>query len=193
MFEIRDAMPKPKSRFKPRAEISLLHKIVEQAWQEKQQVAEVQVAEVAERLAQYFESKIPEADLEVLKRYGCIGYQDACNVCVYDLNPDDGIAHYRETFGVRLSRKVPVCGPNGWGYPSLTVADPRAPQPILPELESLLALRKAYRAEYKQSTTFPHEFRKEHGKYPTWAEIEASFPVLGTYIAKKREPGSGVE
>ena len=181
-------IPRLKDRFRPRAESSLLSEYVKNAWQEKQAVAEPIIAEVAERLARYFDEAIPPEDLAVLDRYKCVARHDACNVRVYDPNPND-VAHYRESFGVQLPRKVPTVGTGGFGYPSLVMCDPA--KPILPELEphfrDLLALRKSYYAEYKQSTAFPKEYHEENGVWPTWGEIEERFPVLAAYIARLRQ------
>ena len=60
------------------------------------------------------------------------------------------------------------------------------PRDLVPYFEAALEFRKRHRAEYRLSTEGFSAYKAEHGVYPTWAEIEAMFPVLGTYMAKVR-------
>lgn len=178
-----------KSRFKPRAEAGLLSQVVQAAWQDYQDriASAEQQAEVAEIIARYFERAIPTNDLEVLKKYNCIAWNDRCNVRVYDHNTTD-VAKYREAFGVELTRKVPTVGGGGYGYPSLAACEPwGSPLPELDEyFASLLTARKQYQKEYKTSTQWPGEYGKENGgRYPTWGEIAKRFPVLGEWIRRQ--------
>ena len=181
-----------KARFKPRAEAGLLSKLVQEAWQDYQdRIANVErQAEVAERLAQYFEQVIPAADLEVLSRYKCIAWHDRCNVRVYDAETQD-VAKYREAFGVELPRKVPAVGTGGFGYPSIAACEPEWGNSPLRELDAyfagLLKARKQYQEEYKQSTAWPTDRRNETGQYPTWEEIGNQFPVLGNFLLRNTE------
>lgn len=180
-----------KARFKPRADAALLSRLVQEAWQDYQEriANPARLVEVAEIIAQHFETLIPAGDFEVLSRYNCIAWHDHCNVRVYDHNTED-VAKYREAFGVELARKVPVLGTGGYGYPSLTACQPMSDNNSLRELDehfaTLLMARKQYQAEYKVSQNWPSEYGKEHGQYPTWGEITEKFPVLGDWI-KKRE------
>jgi hypothetical protein len=89
-----------KNRFKPRAEASLLSRLVQEAWQDYQDriAPAARQAEVAERIARHFEQAIPPADMEVLVRYKCVAWHDRCNVRVYDAEGED-VARYREAFG----------------------------------------------------------------------------------------------
>jgi len=185
-----------KSRFKPRAEAGLLSQLVQAAWQDYQdRIASAErQAEVAEQIAHHFETLIPPTDFEVLSRYKCIAYHDACNVRVYDAHTED-VAKYREAFGVKLPRKVPVLGTGGYGYPSLAACEPNGASP-LPDLDSyfldLLTARKQYLREYKESVAWPAEYGKANGgKYPTWGEIAEKFPVLGAWL--KKAAGSEAE
>lgn len=180
-----------KARFKPRADAGLLSKLVQNAWTDYQDriSSEEKRAEVAEIVTCYFESVIPPSDLEVLARYNCVAYHEACNVAVYDVDRPTGA--YAERFGVDLPRKVPCVGNGGYGYPSLAACEPEwGTKSHLRDLDSyfmaLLVARKQYKAEYKESTAWPSEYGKEHGQYPTWGEIEDRFPVLGSYIAGLR-------
>jgi hypothetical protein len=194
-------------RFKPRAEACVLSQLVQTAWTEYQDriASPERQAEVAEQIAVYFENLIPPADFEVLQRYNCVAWHDHCNVRVYDDQTED-VAKYREAFGINLPRKIPVLGTGGYGYPSLVACEPacmrgepeerttkRAQSPLRdldPYFLSLLTASKQYQAEYKASTSWPHEYGKEHGKYPTWEEIAERFPVLGNYLRaiEKRFP-----
>jgi hypothetical protein len=187
-----------KARFKPRAEAGLLSRLVQEAWQDYQDrvASAARQAEVAERIARYFEERIPAGDFEVLQRYGCIAWHDLANVRVYDAATDD-VAKYREVFRVELPRKIPVVGTGGYGYPSLTCCEPvevteaRATSPLR-DLDgyffALLYARKQYQREYKASQAWPAEYGKANGgKYPTWGEIAERFPVLGEWLAKTGE------
>lgn len=186
-----------KARFKPRAEASLLSQLVQAAWQDYQDriASPERQAEVVERIALHFEQAIPVEELEVLKKYNCIAWHDRCNVRVYDANTED-IAKYREAFGVQLSRKVPCVGTGGYGYPSLTACEPEAlreakSQSQLRDLDGyfldLLNARKQYQREYKASMSWPNEYGKARGKYPTWGEIAERFPVLGEWLKKQAQ------
>jgi hypothetical protein len=187
-----------KARFRPRADAGLLSKLVQIAWTEYQEAiaSKEEQDKVAEIIATYFETKIPPADFEVLSRYNCIAYHDSCNVRVYDYGERNAygetLAPYREVFGIELPRKVPVLGTGGYGYPSLTACEPEwGTNTPLRELDAyfggLLRARKQYKAEYKQSTDFPTEYKATKGEYPTWGEIEDQFPVLGAYLRKAQK------
>lgn len=179
-----------KSRFKPRAEASLLSRLIQEAWGDYQgRIASAErQAEAAERISNYFETLIPAADFEVLSRYNCIAWHDHCNVRVYDAQTDD-VSKYREAFGLELPRKVPVLGTGGHGYPSLAACEPNRKSP-LPNLDpyflTLLTARKQYKREYKASVSWPAEYAQEHnGQYPTWDEIAEKWPVLGEWLKTK--------
>jgi hypothetical protein len=181
-----------KAKFKPRAEAPLLSQLIQTAWQDYQdQIASTErQAEVAETIANYFETLIPPDDFAVLTRYNCIAHHDHANVRIYDAHTDD-IAKYREAFGIELPRKVPVLGTGGYGYPSLVVCEPwESPTKSL-SLDGyfldLLTARKQYQAEYKASLAWPAEYGKEHGQYPTWGEIAERFPVLGEFLRKQAD------
>ena len=186
-----------KARFKPRAEAGALSQMVREAWQDYQDriASKERQAEIAERIARYFETLIPTTDFEVLARYNCIAYHDRANVRVYDPEPDDKISSYREAFGVELPRKVPVLGTGGYGYPSLAACEPKwgtgTPLRDLDEyFLALLTARKQYQQEYKASVAWPAEYAEANkaaggpGHYPTWGEIADRWPVLGTWIRK---------
>jgi hypothetical protein len=157
-----------KSRFKPRAEAGLLSQLVQTAWQDYQDriASAAQQAEVAETIAQYFETLITPSDFEVLERFKCISWHERANVRVYDSTRPTG--PYAEAFGVDLPRKVPVVGVGGYGYPSIAACEPDwGTQTPLRQLDSyfaaLLTARKQYHAEYKISTQWPAEYGKEQG------------------------------
>lgn len=185
-------MPNRKDRFKPRAEAGLLSKLIQEAWGAYQDsvASPEEQARVGEAIAVYYETLIPASDLEVLGRHNCVAHHDRCNVRVYDRNATDGA--YAEAFGVELPRKIPVVGKNGYGYPAICACEPEwgTKSPLRafdPYFAGLLALRKAYLAEYKASGVFPQEHKAATGEYPTWGEIEDRFPVLGAYLMKHRE------
>lgn len=46
----------------------------------------------------------------------------------------------------------------------------------------LLMARKDYRKDYKRIGEWPREYKHTHGKYPTWGEIAAEFPLVGELI-----------
>lgn len=180
-----------KQRFKPRADASLLSRLIQEAWQDYQdRIASTErQAEVSERIAVYFETIIPPADLEVLEKYKCVVWHNKCNITVYDTNTDD-VAKYRERFGIDLPRKVPCVGANGYGYPSIAACEPEwGTKSPLRELDShflsLLTARKQYQKEYKASQAWPSEYGKKHGQYPTWGEIAERFPVLGEWLKRQ--------
>lgn len=193
-----------KARFKPRAEASVLSRLVQEAWRDYQDriTSGEGRAEVAERIAQYFETLIPPIDFEVLARYNCIAWHDRANVRVYDAE-GESTARYRESFGVDLPRKVPVLGTGGYGYPSLVACEPaemrgepdgaaatRAQYPLRdldPYFLTLLTARKQYQREYKASTAWPMKYAAEAKRYPTWGEIAEKWPVLGEWIKKQPE------
>lgn len=205
-----------KARFKPRAEAGLLSQLVQEAWQNYQDriASTSRQAEVAERVARYFETLIPEADFEVLSRYNCIAWHDHCNVRVYDGSGEKGadgytLAPYRKSFTIRLPRKIPVLGTGGYGCPSLVAGEPailrgepeqvtaaRAASPLRdldPYFLELLTMRKQYQREYKASTAWPAEYSKANsGEYPTWGEIAEKFPVLSEWLQKQATEGKQV-
>jgi hypothetical protein len=175
----------------PRAEGGLLSTLIQEAWKAYQDsiASEAEQARVAERIAQHFESRIPESDFAVLKRWGCIATNDTCNVAVYDATQPE--RPYSERFGIKLPRSIPVVGLCGRGYPSLSACvpydrDDLAPAELNDYFAGLLAARKAYLAEYKASSAFPYEFKKKNGTWPVWGEIEDAFSVLGRYLKGRR-------
>lgn len=188
------ALPKRKDRFKPRADANLLSGLVQAAWKaHTDSIAdESEQARVAEMIAQYFETKIPAEDFEVLHRYNCIVYHESCNVRVYDAANVTG--PYAAGFGISLPRKVPVLGTGGFGYPALRACVPHEDKECVRELDiyfaGLLKMRKEYQAEYKASLDFPVAHKARTSEYPTWAEIEDTFPVLGTHVATIRKMDS---
>lgn len=182
-----------KDRFRPRADAGMLSEFVRNAWStyEETIASKEEQARVAEVLADYFEKKIPSGDFEVLSRYNCVAYHDSCNVRVYDADTDD-LSKYKEAFGVKLPRKVPVLGTGGYGYPSMAACEPEwGTNTPLRELDgyfaALLTARKQYQTEYEQSTRFPTTYKAAKGEYPTWGEIEDHFPVLGSYLKAARQ------
>jgi len=186
-------MPNRKDRFKPRAEASLLSRLIQEAWGEYQDsiASKADQDRIGEILAAQFEAAISPSDLEVLTRWKCVSYPDRCNVRVYNADAEHG--KYAEAFGLDLPRKIPVIGNGGYGYPSLAACEPfetpkdgRVPADLDPYFAGLLAARKAYIAEYKASRTFPSDHKEATGQYPTWGEIEDRFLVLGKYLERHR-------
>ena len=193
-----------KARFKPRAERGLLSQLIQEAWQDYSDrvASKERQAEVAERIARYFEGLIPAPDFEVLQRYNCIVWEDRANVRVYDADTEED-AMYRAAFGVELPRKVPVLGKGGYGYPSIVACEPtemrgepegaaeeRARHPLRdldPYFLALLTARKQYQREYKASMEWPAEYAAGEGagRYPTWGDIAERWPVLGERLRKK--------
>ena len=186
-----------KARFKPRAEGGLLSQLVQEAWQDYQDkiASKEKQAEVAETIARHFETLIPPSDFEVLERYHCIARRDHCNVRVYNNSGEKDssgctLPPYREAFGIKLPREIPVLGTGGFGYPSIAVCEPdwktdAALRELDPYFAELLTMRKQYQAEYKASMAWPWEYHKETGQHPTWGEIAAKFPVLGDWITRE--------
>jgi hypothetical protein len=186
-------VPSRKHRFMPRAEGATLSTLIQEAWKAYQDsVADEDAqARVAERLAVYFESRIPVAELTVLQKWGCIAKYDTCNVAVYDAAQHE--RPYAERFGIKLPRTVPVTGSGGMGYPSLCACAPydredQVPAELNAYFASQLTVRKAYYAEYKGSSSFPSSYKEREGVWPTWGEIEDASPFLGQYLKHQRTP-----
>jgi len=66
----------------------------------------------------------------------------------------------------------------------------RVPRVLEPFFDGILVLRRAFHAEYAQSTAWPTEHRMATGSYPTWGEMAERWPVLGAHLRRVWEPAA---
>jgi hypothetical protein len=171
-------------------------------------------ARVSEALAGCLEALHPAEDMAVLARYECTRAMTSVTVAAYDAGsprpfeasfrvklPREIIVGGREDTGLTAcaprASQDPCCGLKSSYWAQLTEQD-RAdirrncedreryyvPEDCNTYFASLLSVKKAYDAEYREVTAWPAEARKKLGEYPTWGEIANRFPVLGGYLRK---------
>lgn len=57
---------------------------------------------------------------------------------------------------------------------------------LWPLFENILEFQIEHKRIERAYLDFPAQFKSGNGRYPTWAEIEAEFPVIGAYVASVR-------
>jgi hypothetical protein len=175
-----------------------------------------ETAHVGALLAMTLEKRYPEEDMLVLRRYNMEATIEETVVTLYDPEVarwDAGVriklprpimtpAGYdpgRFSTGPRWSEE-PLLGLKPKYFDTLTPEareelrldharreESYVPRETEPYFEKLLVARKAFQAEYKVATDWPEAERKLGRPWPTWAEIETKFPVLGAYVQALRE------
>lgn len=175
---------------------------------------EAERLQVAEIVAQHIEARIPAADLPVLHKYHCVSEADTASVRIYNAQTSrwDETAHiklprkvwalgdgYPEAHACdpRWSRDPHRgCKPEWWNNRATEDEKRRViehqdasergalPESVDSYFAKIVEARRAYKAEYRQSTDFPAEFKAEQGRWPTWQEIADRFPVLAAHIAR---------
>lgn len=202
--------PAPAKRFRPRLESGLLSRAIQAAWQEHQDriYPEAELKRVRNIIATYLKAIHPPEELAILARHDCIkeiygiGVQ-MHNGCDYgktmwiEFDGKIAVAPSISTMlacGTRHSQDPgrgcteeyrEQCAPEEWA--SLIADQDRRERRFVPDsvngfFAGIAAAKKMFGNEYRQTFEFPKKYRDEKGKYPTWAEIADSFPVLGTFL-----------
>lgn len=200
------------AQFKPRVDSDLLSRVVQNAWEFKNESLRQACAslKVTEKIVELFGRLYPASDMVVLAKYGKAEYSKTVSVRIYNL--DTKSWDYSTMIELPESVLIPLgagqiyaCGPRYSKEPNYGVrpearakmsqedwqkivehhdrADARR-MPAETEIffADLMLAQNQYRAEYRQATQWPSDVKKATGKWPTWAEIAAKFPVLGEYI-----------
>lgn len=162
------------------------------------------------------ETRTPAADLDVLRRYGFTESRESASVRMYDSETQRwdataGIPLIRKVEVPKGGGWFNACGPRYSEWPDRGItpkyeaelrAEPGAyeafcldqeqreagylPRELDAFFQRILDARRAEREQYRAATGWPAEVKAETGVYPTWAEIEARFPFIGQYLAKRR-------
>lgn len=167
-------------------------------------------------LASELEARTPAADLDVLRRYGFTETRETASVRMYDSTSQRwdqkaGIPLPRKVEVPKGGGWFQACGPRYSERPDRGItpayeaelrAEPGAfekfcadqveresigvPRELDAFFQRILNARIAQREQYRAATGWPAIQRAEKGAYPTWAEIEARFPFIADYLAKRR-------
>lgn len=212
------AIPKATARFRPRADADLLSRAVQNAWELYHERLKAQAAElqVAEKLLARIKERYPLADMQVLDRYGCAHLVTSTGVHLY--NPAtsrwDGTTEVQLPEAVMIPDRYghifstgphwseePLLGMKQSYYDTQTPEEieehrlslvaseeRRVPRDTQPYFDEILRAQHAYKAEYRMATNWPADIKTIKGQWPTWAEIEEFFSILGGYMTTLRNP-----
>lgn len=204
-------IPAPTARFRPRADADLLARLSLDARTAHAEALNAEIESgVRETITAWLENRHPADDMAVLARWGYAKDVESINVWAHG-----EIFGLKLTRTLRLPencRSVTACARRYSEEPDYGLkpdylarlkaeggldaylADHRAreaqlaPRSIDALFTRLVDARRAFEAIRLSLTNFA-QAKDAAGRYPTWGDIEAAFPVIGDYIAARRAEG----
>lgn len=172
-------------------------------------------AHVAAVVKEHIAARSNESDLAVLRRYGFTETIERMSVLIYNPTSqryDERVSvELPEPIEVpRNGASATACAPRYSEWPDNGISDKYRAELVaegklaefladqvareasfLPrELDGYFARiiegRAWQRGAYSEASEWPASYRAEHGKWPTWAEIEERYPFVGAYLAARR-------
>lgn len=177
-------LPDPRRAWKPDADPVILSAILRRAFDAhlEQLLPLADRAEIALQLDADLDRRFPADDMVVLDRYGFARQIDSAGVLVGGAQP--------MWFALPRSRRVPNARDRSdhlftaIGPASLVV--PLVPEHLLGAFEAVVAAHGYRHDQFVMAAAWPADFHFKRKRRPTWAEIEATFPRIGAWMAKQR-------
>jgi len=171
--------PKLHHRFRPKADWQLLQDSIQEAWGQwhKKNFPESEQRVIGMLLADRLELRYPQADMEVLHKYGLANSPEAAIINVF--SPDS--QRWDVYISITLSRRV-LC-PSGRAQ--FFVGGDRSGSDQLPkEFEPFFNKVREGREQYNAEMRYRPQ-QSEQEQYPTWNKIADELKVTGPCIREK--------
>jgi hypothetical protein len=171
-------LPDPRALYRPTIDAQALRSHAERAF-DAHELAEVPRSDrdlASAAIAGCIDALFPPADMEILARYGAAAATDLIHVLLAD----------RRNFDLAMDPRLLPSGANM--YEARMESDGRRPVPdlTLPLFDRIVELRLE-RKSLVVLFGWPAAFKRHHERWPRWKEIEQHWPILGRYLAGRRE------